>query len=55
MQGQGVFAEQIHNLFAVACRKAGLGGARPGLSTASFRVPKAPGTAEQVAFEFGAT
>jgi DNA repair photolyase len=52
MQGQGVFAEQIHNLFAVACRKAGLGEARPELSTASFRVPKPPGTPEQAAFPF---
>lgn len=51
MQGQGVFAEQIHNLFAVACRKAGLGEMRPELSTASFRVPKNPGTFEQATFE----
>lgn len=53
MRGQGVFAEQIHNLFAVACRKAGLGATRPELSTASFRVPRAPGTVEQGSFEFG--
>jgi DNA repair photolyase len=53
MQGQGVFAEQIQNLFAVACRKAGLGEMRPELSTASFRVPRAPGTAEQTSFDLG--
>lgn len=52
MQGEGVFAEQIHNLFAVACRKAGLTGSRPDLSTASFRVPAVPGGAEQTSFEF---
>jgi DNA repair photolyase len=54
MQGHGVFAEQIHNLFAVACRKAGLGETRAELSTAAFQVPKPPGTPEQVNFEFGA-
>jgi DNA repair photolyase len=52
MQGQGVFADQIHDLFAVACRKAGLGEPRPELSTAAFRVPKAPGQPEQSNFEF---
>ena len=54
MQGSGVFADQIHDLFAVACRKAGLPKPRPELSTASFRVPKLPGEAEQIAFEFAA-
>jgi DNA repair photolyase len=54
MQGSGIFAEQIHNLFDVACRKAGLNGPRPELSTANFRVPKTPGQAEQIAFEFAA-
>ena len=54
MRGDGIFAEQIHDLFAVACRKAGLPRPRPDLSTASFRVPKAPGEAEQTRFEFAA-
>ncbi|MFQ5913423.1 MAG: PA0069 family radical SAM protein [Nitrospinota bacterium] len=39
MRGEGVFAEQIENLFSVACRKAGILGRRPGLSTGSFRRP----------------
>jgi DNA repair photolyase len=55
MQGEGVFAEQIHNLFAVACRKAGLRGSRGELSTTSFRVPKAAGEPEQTSFEFAST
>jgi DNA repair photolyase len=37
MRGEGIFAEQIHSLFAVACRKAGIEGNRLELSTASFR------------------
>jgi DNA repair photolyase len=37
MTGEGIFAEQIDALFNVACRKAGLTGRRPDLSTASFR------------------
>jgi DNA repair photolyase len=49
MQGQGVFAEQIHNLFAVACRKVGFPKPRSELSTAAFRVP---GRANQATFEF---
>ena len=36
--GEGVFAEQIANLFEVSCRRAGFG-ARPQLSTAAFRRP----------------
>ena len=36
MTGQGIFAEQIANLFEVACRRVGIG-KRPQLSTASFR------------------
>jgi DNA repair photolyase len=39
MTGEGIFAEQIANIFEVSCRRAGMG-ARPKLSTASFRRPK---------------
>jgi DNA repair photolyase len=39
MRGRGIFADQIDNLFDVACRKAGIQGTSPGLSTASFHVP----------------
>jgi DNA repair photolyase len=39
MHGEGIFAEQIHSLFALACRKAGCDGRGPTLSTAAFRVP----------------
>jgi DNA repair photolyase len=39
MRGEGIFAEQIAALFALACRKAGLAGGGPPLSTAAFRVP----------------
>jgi DNA repair photolyase len=53
MQGQGVFAEQIQNLFTVACRKAGLGEMRPELSTVAFRVPREPGAAEQTTLDLG--
>jgi len=37
MRGEGVFAEQMDNLFEVACRKHGLAGRLPELSTAGFR------------------
>jgi DNA repair photolyase len=36
--GEGIFAEQISTMFAVACRRAGFG-QRPQLSTAAFRRP----------------
>jgi DNA repair photolyase len=39
MRGRGIFAEQIQALFALACRKAGIDGRGPTLSTAGFRVP----------------
>jgi DNA repair photolyase len=39
MSGEGVFAEQIEALFAVACRRAGIGDIRPQLSTNAFRRP----------------
>jgi DNA repair photolyase len=41
MRGEGIFAEQIDALFALACRKAGIDGRGPALSTAAFRVPSA--------------
>ncbi len=39
MTGEGIFAEQIASIFEVSCRRSGFG-ARPKLSTASFRRPK---------------
>ncbi len=39
MRGEGVFAEQIHDLFALACRRAGVNVDPPRLSTAAFRRP----------------
>jgi DNA repair photolyase len=42
MEGQGIFADQIAQMFAVACRKAGLNQVHMNLSTASFRVPSGP-------------
>jgi DNA repair photolyase len=41
MKGAGIYAEQIHDLFALAYRKAGFdpAAARPELSTAGFRRP----------------
>jgi DNA repair photolyase len=39
MRGGGIFAEQIQSLFALACRKAGIDGRGPTLSTAAFRIP----------------
>ena len=39
MRGQGVFAEQIRQMFHVARRKAGLSGDGPALSAAAFRRP----------------
>jgi DNA repair photolyase len=35
--GSGLFAEQTHALFALACRRAGLAEAMPALSSAAFR------------------
>jgi DNA repair photolyase len=37
MRGEGIFADQIESLFDVACRKHGLDGDLPKLSTASFK------------------
>jgi DNA repair photolyase len=39
MRGEGIFAEQIRSLFALACRKAGIDGRGSALSTAAFRMP----------------
>ncbi|AGA29068.1 PA0069 family radical SAM protein [Singulisphaera acidiphila] len=41
MRGQGEFAEMIAQMFALACRKAGLVGRSTGLSTEAFRKPGA--------------
>ncbi len=37
MRGEGVFAEQIHSMMALALRRAGTPNARPSLSTDAFR------------------
>jgi DNA repair photolyase len=42
MRGEGLFAQQLNQLFHVACRKAGLPHERPELSTAHFRRPAGP-------------
>ncbi len=39
MRGEGIFAEQMAKMFDVACRKAGVDGRGPRLSTAAFRKP----------------
>jgi DNA repair photolyase len=39
MRGEGIFAEQIAALFALACRKACIDGRGSALSTAAFRMP----------------
>lgn len=39
MRGSGAFADQIQDLFALTCRRAGLSNERPPLSTAAFRRP----------------
>jgi DNA repair photolyase len=40
MSGEGIFAEQVAQIFYVACRKAGVPGDWPRLSTAAFRKPQ---------------
>ena len=40
MRGEGIFADQISQMFHVACRKAGIDGNGPELSTAAFRKPE---------------
>lgn len=42
MSGTGVYADQIHELFRLSCRKAGIAGDHPELSTAAFRIPPGP-------------
>ena len=42
MRGEGVFAEQIGSMFKLACRRAGIEGGGPELSTAAFRRPGGP-------------
>lgn len=42
MRGEGIFAEQMNQLFHTACRKAGIDKRSPELSAASFRVPPGP-------------
>jgi DNA repair photolyase len=37
MRGEGVFADMIRDVFTLACKKAGILGRRPTLSTAAFR------------------
>jgi DNA repair photolyase len=39
MRGEGKLADAIHDLFALACRKAGINGRGPELSAAAFRHP----------------
>ncbi len=39
LRGQGIFAEEIGALFAIACRRAGIVDGRVELSTAAFRRP----------------
>jgi len=42
MRGEGIFADQISQMFNVALRKAGLSEDRPELSTSAFRKPDGP-------------
>lgn len=42
MSGEGIFADQVKQMFHVARRKAGIGEEGPRLSTASFRAPPGP-------------
>jgi DNA repair photolyase len=39
MKGEGIIADTIADVFRLACRKAGIEGRSPKLSTASFRRP----------------
>jgi DNA repair photolyase len=48
MKGTGVLAEQIASLFALSCRRAGIGSGFPVLSTAAFR---RPGGTQRLLFE----
>jgi DNA repair photolyase len=42
MRGEGIFAEQMNQMFHAACRKAGIDKRSPELSVDSFRVPPGP-------------
>ncbi len=42
MEGQGIFADQLSQMYHIACRKAGLKDDRPALSTEHFRRPSGP-------------
>ena len=42
MRGEGIFAEQMNQMFHVACRKAGLKEERPRLTAENFRRPSGP-------------
>ncbi len=42
MMGSGIFADQVHALFELACRRAGLADEAPPLSTRFFRKPNHP-------------
>jgi DNA repair photolyase len=42
MEGEGIFAEQMAGLFDLACRKAGISGGAPHLSTDHFKRPAGP-------------
>lgn len=52
MSGEGVFADQLNQLFHAACRKSGFGDSRPTLSTAAFRVPSSALENRQKTFPF---
>src|SRR5262249_52096006 len=39
MRGEGPMADMVRSVFRLACRKAGIAGRGPGLSTAAFRRP----------------
>jgi DNA repair photolyase len=42
MRGEGTYAREIHELFTAACKKYGILGRSPELSTGSFRIPERP-------------
>jgi DNA repair photolyase len=42
MRGEGVFANQVEELFEISCRRAGISGSKIHLSTKAFRRPVSP-------------
>ena len=52
MRGEGILADQLEALFAVACRKAGLPDTRSELSVSAFRVPASAAAQMQKMFPF---